>query len=128
MGDDIIDLQPFIRRKQQLICAHQHTEVGNEGDASLTCSDCGAEIEPWWFIRRLAGWESRLKERHKEYQDACAKQRAEHEEWMARVNADRQRLADEVNHLIATKNALSNEVVNGQRLGLVARRRPRRKK
>ena len=127
--DDIVDLRPYIRRKQQLTCSHQHTEVGHEGDASLTCGDCGAEIDPWWFIRRLSDWETRLKERHREYTVAYEAKVKEGEALVAKLNAMISRLNDEIGHPYDVKNRLSNESINGQRLGAAAarRRRPRSK-
>jgi len=126
--DDIIDLRPYIRRKQQLACSHQHVEVGHEGDASLACTDCGAEIDPWWFIRRLGDWEHRLKERHRDYIVAYDTKVKEGEALVAKLNATIARLNGEISHLYDVRNRLSNESVNGQRLSAAARRRRPRSK
>lgn len=129
VSTDIIDLLPLIRRKRQLVCPHQHTEVGDEGDASLTCSDCDAKLDPWWYIRRLADWESKLKERHQEYTAACDTKMKETNEIIERQNETITRLNAEISRLTDVKNQLSNERVGDRLLGHAAARprRPRKR-
>jgi len=109
----ILDLIPMIRRRQKAGCEHLHVEVGDP-EASLTCCDCGAELDPWQYIRTLANAPERWEEERAQYDAAWDKLVKEHEAWLARVNV---------------KNRLSNEQIGDARLGsLAARRRPRRKR
>lgn len=50
---DVISLEPFLRIRKAKECAHAHVEVDMTA-AELTCDDCKAKIDPWWYIRHLA--------------------------------------------------------------------------
>ena len=124
----ILDLVPMIRRRQKSGCEHLHVEIGDP-EASLTCCDCGAELDPWLYLRTLANDPERWEKREGDYHARWVQIEAEHNAWLARINETRQRLAAEIQHLTDVKNRLSNEMIGDARLGsLAARRRPRRKR
>lgn len=118
MNDDppeLLDLVPRLKRKLASECKHRYAEVDDEA-ASLTCVDCGAELDPWWYIRQLA-----------RDADADAEERrvarAHYEQWCAQANAKVARLQGEIAELTNAKNRLWNEQVNGAPLGSQVRRR-----
>lgn len=124
VSGDIIDLRPLIRRKQQAICKHVHVTVSFDA-ADLTCDDCDAKIDPWWYIRRLCEYAEELQAwRLKLEQDVDAKiengNRA-----IVRMNETITRLNAEISRLTDVKNNLSNESVGGRLVGHAAAR-PRR--
>jgi DNA repair exonuclease SbcCD ATPase subunit len=115
VSGEIIDLQPILRKKAQADCTHQFADVDNSA-ASLTCRSCGVELDPWWFLRRLANDEEGEWQR-------VEKQRTEYFTWLQHANEQIQRLNTEIQELTATKNRLWNEHVNGKPLGAQVRRR-----
>ncbi len=124
-GGGVISLEPLIRRRKQRACKHVHVEVDDDA-ASLTCITCDAEIDPWWYIRRLASHEVRVREHYDEINRQGLAAIEKHNAWVVTANATIQRLNAEIQHLADVKNKLTNESVNGERLGTVARRHRRR--
>ncbi len=124
-GGGVIAIEPFIRRKRLGACEHHHVEVDDVA-ASLTCCDCGVALDPWTYLRWLARQDEIWTRRHDEEKKEMADMVAKHNAWIAEAN---QRITDynaAVQHLVDVKNRLSNEVIGGERLGAMARRRRRR--
>jgi hypothetical protein len=119
---DIIDIGPRLRAKRNKGCTHERASVDMKA-ASLTCNECDAEIDPWWWIRREAEKATSVIE---EAERAAAAKIEECNSRIARANETIRRLGAEVDALMATKSRLQNEQVNGQVVGLV-RRSPRRR-
>lgn len=117
MSDGIIEFAPRLAMRRASECAHAHVEV-DEDAADLSCTDCGAALDPWWFIRGLAEYEQHER-------DARQKQIDDHARWVATANETIARLTREVSELTAAKNRLWNEQVNGAPLGTQVRRRRR---
>lgn len=112
---EIIDIATRIKRKRAADCGHLNVEV-DDNSASLSCGNCGAELDPWWFLRRMAHDEEREN----------AHWHAEHAritEWCAQANATMTRLQREISELTAAKNRLWNERVNDAPLGTQLRKR-----
>lgn len=119
---DVIDIAPALRRKKISDCDHKLADVDDDV-ASLTCRDCGHEIDPWWWLRMFAADHERETRR---YDAECRKIEAvqqQHNAWVAKANEDIHRLNDELNHLRNEKNRLWNEQIAGRPLGSIARRR-----
>ena len=115
----LLDLGPRLLARKRSTCAHPSIEIDDELP-SLTCAECGAEIDPYAHLRELAdsehAWYAHLDELRTKYRD-------EH----TRLSAKIRHLVDEVNALVAKKNQLWNErAPDGRLLGQVMRR-PRRR-
>ena len=121
----ILDLTSRLRRKKQAQCRHASCEVDDKA-ASLTCVDCGAEIDPWWFIRDQARHAERYAERFAEAEREIAAKYDEGNAKIAKQNETITRLNAEIQQLTSIKNELWNTRVEGQQLGLVASRRRKR--
>lgn len=120
--DEVIDLRPFIRRRELAKCEHLHVTIDDDY-AELTCDDCERRLNPMKYLRRLA---DRWEYWERQNADLQAKFAEEHD----RLTRSLRRLTDEVNALIETKNRLWNEQVNGKPLGTLVKRprsRPVRK-
>jgi len=122
----VIDLLPAIRRRANRDCQHRNVEVGHR-ENELVCTDCGAALDPWQLIRAFADDDARWREYHEELRSTAAKQVAEHDEWLARINERRKQLTADIQHLQDTKIRLQQETINGVRVGIAARRRRPRK-
>ena len=50
----ILEFAPHLKRKREResACTHENCEIDMNA-AELSCADCGAEIDPWWYLRRL---------------------------------------------------------------------------
>lgn len=125
-GGGVIPIEAFIRRKKKGTCPHLHVEVDDDA-ASLSCSDCDAELDPWWFLRYQARnqelWEAHTQAQQKELDEVVEK----HNRWVAQANETIRIFNAQIQHLCDVKNRLSNEMIGGERLGSLARRRPRRR-
>jgi hypothetical protein len=125
-GGGVINIEPFIRRKKRSACHHIHVEVDDDA-ASLTCIDCDAELDPWWFLRRQAHnreeWQASIDARRQEM-DALVEK---HNAWVVKANETIRECNAQIQHLYDVKNRLGNALINGERLGNLARRRPRRR-
>ena len=101
MSDDVIDLVKAkaeidatdhgrtMRRKRSDLkkpyCAHRHFEVSMR-EADVSCTDCGAQLDPWTVLRDLAtkheglwGWVAQMERTKKDLADeieALKKQKA----------------------------------------------------
>jgi hypothetical protein len=125
---NILDIRPAIRRKRAAACQHSIVTV-DDSAASLTCDDCEAEIDPWWYLRGLARDTERLGEYRREIESGCDAKIAECNVAIAKLNATIERLNAEVQKLVETKNRLWNEQINGRALGsIVAHPRRRARK
>lgn len=121
----VINIVPLIRQRQAQACKHAYVEVDDDA-ASLTCSACGAELDPWWFLRRMAHDEVRFRAYYAELDNEGKALIAKHNAYLASANEAILRLNNEIGALVATKNRLWNESINGVPLGSLARRRRRR--
>lgn len=127
---DVIDIRPRLRARRAKTCKHACVTVDFE-IASLTCDDCEAEIDPWWWIRKVAKDDIDLREsadravaaKYAEMEEAVRK----HNAWVATANETIDRKNAEIRALYDTKNRLANEVINGVRVGSVTRRTRSRK-
>lgn len=124
-GGEVLSIEPRIRRRQQQECKHHHVEVDDTA-ASLTCLDCKAELDPWWYLRNMAHHDDLWEARHNAQKKEMADQIAQHEAWLAKANETIQKYNAEIQHLVDVKNRLSNEYVDGIRVGSLARRLRRR--
>ncbi len=119
---DVLDLRPRIAQKRTATCEHLYVEV-DENAADLSCADCGAALDPWWYIRTMA-------QAHEEVVAFRDGQQKHFDDWRAQANATVQRLGQEIAELVALKNKLWNErgdATGGRPLGsLVRRHRPRK--
>lgn len=123
----VLDLTSRLRRKKQDGCTHSHVEVDDTA-ASLTCVDCDAEIDPWWFIREQARHAERCAERLAAAEREIAAKYDEGNAKIAKQNEIIVRLNEEIRRLTEAKNALWNTNVDGQQLGWIVRRSGKRKR
>lgn len=126
-SDGVIDIRPFIRRKQQEVCDHNHVEVSFKA-AELNCVDCGVDLDPWWYIRNCCAheeaWAKHRADQEREIDDKIAKAN----KVIAQINAEIERKNAEISHLTDVKNKLGNERAPDGRLLLDAARRHRPRK
>ena len=123
----LLDLQPMIRKRKQDACEHDHAEV-SLSTAELDCVDCGAPIDPWWYLRKLATEDEQRREYNEEFQREVDKQTAQGRAAIERLNADIQKANAEIRRLIEMKNTLQNErMPDGRTLGTHAAGRRRRR-
>jgi hypothetical protein len=121
----ILDLTSRLRRKKQTECQHDGCEVDDTA-ASLTCANCGAEIDPWLFIRQQARHAERYAERLAAAEREIAAKYDEGNGKIAKQNETIMRLNAEIQQLTSLKNELWNTRVEGWQLGMVASRRRKR--
>lgn len=126
---DVLDLRPRLTARRRKECKHNCVTV-DMTLAELTCDDCNAPLDPWWYIRRLAADDAEERDSTSRW---IAEQHAKYETWakdadsrMRNMNEQIQRRHEEITALYATKNRLMAEQVGGVRVGSV-RRSPRRK-
>lgn len=111
----MLDLEAARLRRKKSACSHDSVEV-DEVLASLTCTTCGAEVDPWGYLRRVA----------RDHQDVLVERQQVVDrfyEWQKHARAQIDRLQAEISNLIEIKNRLENEEVMGVRLGQHARRK-----
>ncbi len=111
----VVDLALYIAKKRTTTCKHPSVEV-DDTIMSLSCASCGAEIDPWWFLRQLAADELGARARNQKRVD-------DFNAWVDRARATETRLRGEI---AATKNRLWNEQINGRPLGTQVVKRRRR--
>lgn len=111
----LLDFEQFVKRRKAAECDHGHVTV-DEVLPQLTCDDCGADLDPWWYIRALAAQEDEQRAHR-------AAQRERYTKWAAQVRAQVEHYRTQIEDLVATKNRLANEWVDGQRVGSQVRRR-----
>jgi hypothetical protein len=123
MSDDtlerpaVLDLRPRLLAKKLRDCTHDNVEIDPD-DPVLDCAACGATLDPYVYIRKLATAEEAARAER-------AMQWAQYTEWTNRANGQLARLHREIAELTEKKNRLWNEPINGRPLGSVPRRRRR---
>lgn len=127
MSDEVLDFQAFLKRKKITACDHP-TCLVDEDVASLTCQECGHEIDPWWYLRKLANNPEIFERQFLEQQARIVKQNQEIIDICTTANATIARLNEDIAHLYAVKDRLGNERIEGRPLGAIAARVRRRKK
>ena len=127
MSGKVLDLAPLLRRKKASACKHRSASVDDESP-SLTCDDCEAEIEPWWFIRRMAKESEVVRA---EWDAVIADGEARMAEGNARISKLNEQITKLNTELVALqdlKNRLSNEQFGGRLLGHIVKRPRQRSK
>lgn len=124
----ILDLGPALLAKKHRECNHPYALVA-DNEASLTCNECGAELDPWWFLRRQANDEESWRKRYERYAKLEDTARANYEALCRRLQDKIDNLTAEVNSLIKERNRLWNMAIpgDGRPLGSVTRR-PRKRR
>lgn len=123
----ILDLRPLLRRKKESGCSHDYATVSMTA-AELCCDDCGADLDPWTFLRELCKHDEQMISWRQEQERAVDAKIEEGNKIIADMNERIQRYNAQISHLVDVKNKLANERVGDRRLEEVARRhRPRKK-
>lgn len=115
----VLDLRPAIQRKRSSECAHDYVEI-DDTLPSLSCADCGAELDPWWYLRKRA---AAAADERNEWAEAARR----FDGWIASTSATIARQHAEIARLTELKNRLWNESINGAPLGSQVKR-PRRRR
>lgn len=124
-GGDLLDLQPRIRERKASACEHMHIEVSLV-EAELECVDCGANLDPWWYLRKLATDDAAQRAYDAEFRQIVQTHERTAKEALAKINADIVTVAAELNRLREIKSELCNELMpDGRPLGAHAPRRRR---
>ena len=79
--------------------------------ASLTCCDCGAELDPWWYLRHLATRPDELEAEEARHNKQIADKMAECNARVEYMNNTLTRLQKEIDKLRAAKSKLVVETV-----------------
>jgi hypothetical protein len=125
---EILDLAPALRRKKAAQCKHRNALVSFE-EASLVCDECGADLDPWSYLRMLANEREASHRQWEREQAERAEARKKFDAWVVEANAKIARWNDEIQALVDTKNKLWNERAPDGRtpIGMLVRRRRKRK-
>lgn len=118
----ILDLGPRLIARRQSACEHNSTAVDMTA-AVLECVDCGAPLDPWWHLRRLATQSEWYDRQVANYEAALTQRQADFEKWRTQANERIALLEAQISALYETKSRLANEVVGGVRVGAVRRRK-----
>ena len=118
MSDDVLDLGPRLRARRHQDCRHAEVTV-DLTIALLTCDACEAELDPWWYLRRMATEDQDIRQ---ETDRVIAQRILEANEKIGRLNEVIKQKNDEVAALYATKNRLQNEMVGDVRVGAAVKR------
>ncbi len=116
---DVIEFAPFLKRKKASECRHLTYVVGMK-EASLTCQDCDADLDPWWVLRSLverseeleaadAARHARAMSAFQEWEERCKQAMSLHEAWVSGANVRIEKLTSEINRLMAQKLRLAND-------------------
>ena len=119
MADDVIEFEPFLKRKRSAACDHPTYYVGMK-EASIVCQDCDAELDPWWVLRSLvlrseeeaaayAAFRERAQDAFVAWQGRCREAERKHEAWVRQANEQIQKLTADKNRLMAEKLRLVND-------------------
>lgn len=123
----ILDLRPLLQRKKETGCQHLCASVSMT-TAELSCDDCGADLDPWLFLRDQCQRDEALISWRQEQERAVDAKIEEGNKIIADMNERIQRYNAQISHLVDVKNKLANERVGDRRLEEMARRhRPRKK-
>lgn len=126
MPGDILDLKPLIRARAAAACTHEYVAV-DMTSAELECVDCGAPLDPWWYIRKLAESDAAFRAHMAEMQSRFDAILLDGNAKIELLNAQIQRKNAEVCRLTDAWNDLANRTTpDGKILGNVARKRRRR--
>jgi hypothetical protein len=106
--NDVIDIAPHLKHRRSKDCEHAHCTVDDE-IADLACDDCGAQLDPWWFIRRAAKQPEFAQAELDRLEAIFDKRQREWESWVRIANAELARLSVEVQRLRDLKHDLRNE-------------------
>jgi hypothetical protein len=118
----MLDLAPALRRKRAAQCKHPTVSVSDH-EASATCDDCGAEIDPWLLLRQIANhWDKYQARVDTEIDTKLAEGNAKLSELNRRIAHN----TAELNELIERKNRLWNTPINGRPLGTYRKTRARK--
>lgn len=117
----VLDLGPLLLRKRAAQCDHANADV-HDAEQMLVCQDCGAEVDVWWWLRRLA---DEFEEERAELVDL----RKRYAAWRADITRRAEQLRQEIVDLQELRAQLRGEEIDGVTLGarLGVRRRRRRK-
>lgn len=83
----VIDLATVRRARVSKYCGHAHAEVDSNARV-LQCSDCGAQLDPFEHLGRLANeaeWISSLRDERRRLNDEIAAMRAQLTNLRARI-------------------------------------------
>lgn len=111
---DVISLEPFLRVRKAKECVHAHVEVDMDA-AVLTCDDCKAPLDPWWYIRHLATSASHQFQQHHELE---MRVRALEEQIRLKVeqaNKHLQEINGEISRMRGVRDTLAAERIARQR-------------
>jgi hypothetical protein len=125
-GGGVTSIEPYIRRRKRSACPHLQVDVCDD-EARVVCVDCDAELDPWWVLRNMAHRHEVLTAHYESQRQEMAAQVDKHNAWIATANETIVAYNQQIQHLCDVKNRLSNEHIGGERLGTLARRRPRRR-
>jgi hypothetical protein len=123
----ILDLRPLLKRKIEDSCQHHYATVSMTA-AELSCDNCGADLDPWTFIRNLCEHDELMTSWRQEQESAVDAKIEEGNKIIARMNDTITRLNAEISHLTDVKNKLWNEHTPDGRLLVDAARRHRPRK
>lgn len=121
----VIDLGAYVAKKKQRDCQHLRVEV-DDAAAELACLECGADLDVWWYMRRLASDEVEQVTRIKKYESEIDRLHKRAHALSVRYQAELDRQHEEIRRLIETKNRLWNEQIQGRPLGSYVGKRRRR--
>lgn len=95
---DVLDLTPHLRKKKAAQCKHNDLEISMT-TAEVSCSTCGAALDPWWVLRDMV---TRADDHHNLHLERVA----QHNAWCERANATVKRLSEEIARLTELQNRL----------------------
>lgn len=127
MAGRLLDLRPLIKRKQQEACKHDWATVSMTV-AVLTCDDCDAPLDPWWYLRHICQRDEEMLAWRKRQEEVVDDKIEEVNKSIARGNETIMRLNAEIKRLTDLKSELFNERVGDRQLGAIAARPNRRVK
>lgn len=120
---DVVNLLPRIAARRRAMCSHDSSVIDYDV-AELECADCGAPLDPWWVLRKMARDDSDRVDRWiGQVMAESERIVAEANERIANLNETIRRLNAEVQSLSDAADRLRNETIGGVRVGNVARRR-----
>ena len=118
---DVINLMPRLRLKARSECKHGLGCTVDPRAASLTCDDCGIEIDPWVYIRWIAEDTLNLETHRDAVIASIEASIKDGNEKVAKLNAEISRLDD------FKRKLYDEELPSGQLLGSAMHRAAMRK-